>query len=67
MEQLAKLLNLQLSWDEASLTKYGRSQETLVSCQVADGNLDVLLQAILQPAGLDFTREGQKVEIRGVP
>ena len=67
MEQLAQQLKLELDWDEASLTARNRSRETLVSCQVTNADLDDLLQAILGPAGLEFTRVGQKIAIRGVP
>jgi hypothetical protein len=67
MEQLAGQLKLELSWNEDSLRANGRSRETLVSCQVADVDLDELLRGILKPAGLGFTKAGQRVEIYALP
>jgi type II secretory pathway component HofQ len=67
LEQLAGQLQLELTWDDASLRARSLSRETLVTCDVAAVNLDDLLQAILEPAGLAFTREGQRVEIHAAP
>ena len=67
MEQLAGQLKLELSWTEDSLQANKRSRETLVSCQIENVDLDELLRSILEPAGLGFSREGQRVEIYGLP
>lgn len=63
MEQLAGKLQLEVTWNEASLRAKDLSHETLVSCDVAQVDLDGLLRGILEPAGLAFTREGQRIEI----
>ncbi len=67
MEQLARQLKLELFWTEDSLQANERSRETLVSCQIKNVDLDELLRSILSPAGLGFSREGQRVEIYGLP
>jgi len=67
MEQLARQLKLELFWTEDSLQSNKRSRETLVSCQIKNVDLDELLRSILSPAGLGFSREGQRVEIYGLP
>ena len=64
LEQLAGQLQLELTWNEASLRAKKLSRETLVTCDVANADLDGLLRGILEPAGLAFTRTGQRVEIR---
>ena len=43
------------------------SRETLVSCRVNNVELDGLLRSILKPAGLGFTKEGDRVEIFALP
>ncbi len=63
LKQLAGQLQLEITWDEASLRAKNRSPETLVTCDVSDADLDGLLRGILEPAGLAFTRKGQRVEI----
>ncbi len=67
VQQLAGQLKLEISWNEESLRKNGRSRETLVSCEVADVDLDELLRSILEPAGLGFSKEGQRIEIHALP
>jgi hypothetical protein len=63
LEQLAGQLQLELTWNKASLRAKKLSRETLVSCDVTGTDLDGLLRGILEPAGLAFTREGRRVEI----
>lgn len=63
LEQLAGQLQLELTWNKASLRAKNLSRETLVSCDVTGTDLDGLLRGILEPAGLAFTREGRRVEI----
>ncbi len=67
INQLARQLKLQVEWDQKSLDKANRSQETLVSCDVKDVSLDELLSGILAPAGMEFRREGTKIEITSAP
>lgn len=67
MEQLARQLGLEVTWDEPSLRARNVSRETLVSCDVAGADLDGLLRGILEPAGMIFNRQGQRVEIRAAP
>lgn len=66
IQQIATQLQLQVIWDEPSLVRYGRSQATLVSCEVNNADVEGLLQAILQPAGMEFSLEGKTLKIRGV-
>jgi len=67
IEQLAEQLDLQVAWNDDSLQANKRSHETLVSCQVTDVDLEALLKSILAPAGLGFTKAGQRVEIYALP
>ena len=67
LDQLAAQLNLKLVWDEPSLQQHKRSRETLISCQVQNVDLDQLLEAILGPAGMTFSKKSKQVTIRGVP
>lgn len=66
LEQLAQQLRLEVTWNEASLRARKVSRETLVSCDVAEADLDGLLRGILEPAGMTFTRQGRRVEIRAL-
>ena len=67
IEQLARQLKLQITWDEASLKATGRSRQALVSCDVKDVGIDQLLAAILEPAGLLARRETGKLVIQAQP
>ncbi len=62
--QLAKQLKLDIVWDEASLAAHGISRDDLVSCRVKNVDLDKLLTSILSPAGLQFQRNGNSIEIK---
>jgi hypothetical protein len=64
LDQLAAQLHLTIEWDAALLAAMPPIQETLVSCDVREADLDGLLRAILDPAGLSFARNGQIVTIR---
>lgn len=61
LNQLATQLNLQLEWD-AAISDDDRN--ALASCQVAKTDLDGLLQALLEPAGLTFDRQESRVYIK---
>jgi hypothetical protein len=63
LNQLADQLNLQLEWDPA--IPDGDSRRIgLVSCRVVTADLDGLLKALLEPAGLAFERQERLVSIR---
>jgi hypothetical protein len=60
---LAQRLNLQLEVDERVLAAAGLSLDRRVTFDVREASEDELLSAVLQPAGLDFRREGARVRI----
>jgi hypothetical protein len=63
LNQLAAQLNLQLEWDAAIPdTAVGRNM--LVSCRVEKADLDDLLKALLEPAGLTSDRQANRISIR---
>ncbi|NOY42119.1 MAG: hypothetical protein GXP26_09815 [Planctomycetes bacterium] len=62
--QLAKQLKFDVVWDEASLVANGISRDDLVSCRVRNVDFDELLTSILSPAGLQFQRNGNSIEIK---
>jgi hypothetical protein len=49
--------------DEAAIRRSGRSLDRRVSFAVENVELDELLEALLQPAGLAFERDGTRVRI----
>ena len=63
LAQLGGQLQLIIAWDPA-LAIASPPADALVSCDVTEVDLDGLLEAILTPAGLAFTRDGQTVTIR---
>jgi len=67
INQLARQLKLQVLWDQKSLAKANRSQQTLVSCDLKNVPLDELLRGILAPAGMKFQKTGTKIEITSAP
>ena len=64
LTQLAAQLQLTIHWDPAINAATHSPRSALVSCDVREVDLDGLLKAIIAPAGLTFTREGQTVTIR---
>ena len=63
VEHLATKLKLQLDWDRAAIQAAEIRLTAPVSCSVEAVNLDELLEAVLQPVGLRFQREGTRVRI----
>ncbi len=63
LNQLAEQLNLQLEWD-AAIPDAATGRNALVSCRVEKADLDGLLQALLEPAGLTCERQESRVSIR---
>lgn len=63
LNQLAAQLNLQLEWD-AAIPDTAAGRNMLVSCQVEKADLDDLLTALLEPAGLTSERQENRVSIR---
>jgi hypothetical protein len=64
LAQLAAQLQLTVEWDAALTAAMPAVADTLVSCEVREVDLDGLLSAILESAGLTFDRNGQRVTIR---
>ena len=63
IDQLARQLKLQVQWDPA-IAADDRNQ--LISCEVRDADLDKLLEAVLTPARLSFSRDDKSVTIERV-
>jgi hypothetical protein len=63
LDQLGGQLRLDLKVDEAALQAGGRSLDQRVSFEVKDADLDGLLEAALQPAGLTFKRDRERITI----
>jgi hypothetical protein len=63
LSALSKRLNWPVEIDEAAIQAAGRSLDKRVSFSVEQADQDQLLNALLEPAGLDFRREGQRVRI----
>jgi hypothetical protein len=64
LAQLATQLQLTIAWDPALTAASPKIADTLISCEASNADLDSLLAAILEPAGLAFDRSGQSVTIR---
>jgi hypothetical protein len=64
VDQLARQLNLEVTWDASLEANPKQGRESLASCDVRQANLDGLLKAVLSSAGLDFERDGAKITIR---
>lgn len=63
IDQLAGQLGLGVSWDQQLLAATPGVQETLISCEVSNGNLAELLESVLAPAGLGYRLNGNQLEI----
>ena len=64
IESLCKKMDLELHMDEAAITAAGLSLEKSVKLDVQNVSADDLLHAVLDPAGLTFTRRGNTVEVK---
>ena len=63
LAELERKLNVEFVYDEPQIKRAGRSLDELVSFKVNDASLDELLAALLEPAGLTFRRQEQKVQV----
>jgi hypothetical protein len=63
LQELSRRLNWQLKIDEAAITAAGRSLDARVSMAVENVDQDELLEALLEPAGLVYEREGNQIRI----
>ena len=61
--QLEQQLHLDLKVDEAAIQAAGHSMDERVSFEVKDADLDGLLKAVMQPAGLTYKRDGERITI----
>ena len=63
LNTLVQRLKWQVNFDETALNAAGLSLDKRVSFDVKDASQEELLRAVLRPAGLDFRREGERIEI----
>jgi len=63
IQELSKRLHWAIQIDEESIRAAGKSLETRVSFSVENADQEHLLEALLQPAGLDFRLDGERVRI----
>ena len=63
LQQLAKRLDLSISFDEAAIDAAGVELDRLVSFEVEKGTVDDVLKAALLPAKLTFDRRGKEVRV----
>jgi hypothetical protein len=63
MRELARRLNWEIEFDEAAIQAAGRSLDARVSFAVENVEQDELLDAVLQPAGLTFQRNGEVIRV----
>lgn len=63
LRQLAERLNWVIEVDEHSIGAAGKSLGTRVSFAVENRDQDELLRVVLQPAGLDYRRDGERIII----
>ena len=63
LDQLAKQLQLKVSWDKELRTSADVFRKGLVSCDVRNVDFDKLLESILQQADLRCWRDGQRITI----
>jgi hypothetical protein len=63
LQALCKQLGVELAIDEEAIKRSGRSLETLVSFEVRGVDIDALLRAATEPAGLSFERSAKAVTI----
>lgn len=61
--QLGRQLDWDVQIDEEAIQAAGRSLDQRVSFAVQDVSIDGLLEALLEPAGLTYRREGQRLTI----
>lgn len=67
LAQLGTQLKLTVAWDPTLTAASPAIEDTLISCEVQNADLDGLLAAILESAGLAFDRDGQNVTVRARP
>jgi hypothetical protein len=63
MRELARRLNWQVEFDDTAIAKAGLSLDTRVSFNVENLEQDGLMHAVLQPAGMTFRREGERIVV----
>lgn len=64
LDALARQLQWELTVDEVAIERTGRSLDRRVSFAVESVEVDELLDALLEPAGLAFERDGKRVHVR---
>jgi hypothetical protein len=63
LKEFTRRLNWRIEIDEAAIRAAGRSIDARVSFAVQNVGQDELLEALLQPAGLTFRRDGAAIQI----
>jgi hypothetical protein len=64
IRELGPKLNLDIEIDEPAIERAGLSLDKDVNISVKDVSEEQLLKAVLEPAGLTFTRAGEKLVVR---
>jgi hypothetical protein len=63
IDQLAGQLGLNVAWQEQLLTPTRDMRQTLISCEVINGDLEKLLESVLAPAGLSYHLQSSQLDI----
>jgi hypothetical protein len=63
LQQLAERLMWAIEIDNAAIEAAGFSLDMRVSFAVENCSQEALLEAVLQPAGLDYRKEGERIRI----
>jgi hypothetical protein len=64
IRELSPKLNLDIEFDELAIQRAGLSLDRDVKVSVKDASEEELLKAVLEPAGLTFTRAGKRLVVR---
>ena len=64
LKSLGPRMGLEIRVDQAAITAAGKSLNTKVKLDVKEASADELLRAVLDPAGLTFTRKDNVVDVR---
>lgn len=64
LEHFARQLGLELQIDRGSLQEAGISLDQLVTFRVEEATLDELLQAVLDPVGCSYRRQGKILRVK---
>lgn len=63
LDTLAERLEIQWDYDRQRLSDQGVRWDQPLSLEVRDRSLDELLEALLEPVGLSYVRDGRRIEL----